>query len=427
MRIKKSIGFILSFVLVGSQTKLFAAVTLKQCYVWAQNLNEDLKIRQEDVYQSSTRGKAALASALPDLSWNLTDTWQDPKGVDELARRGFAGFVEKEQVESKFSLRQPLFSGFREFTAYSGFKHENERNKFQFQRSSLELFERIANAFYAVIDSETNQENTRSAWTLAEDRVKELKGFLRLGKSRDSELFTAEGRSAALKAHMDQIDAQIAAAREELSYLTGQDLSNAPLQDEISSTPQIGTLEQTLARAKGERTDLRAQRAEVELRKLRIRYERGYHWPMADVTGNYYTRRAAYLDAIDWDVILSLKVPFFQGGAVNARVNEAMSIHRQATLRLEEMERRVLYTVRRTYKDLEAALREAQSLDIAAEAGQKSYDALRKEYKYGLVTNLDVLEALDFLQVQKSARDSARLKVKRLYIQLQVALEQTPI
>jgi outer membrane protein len=105
-------------------------------------------------------------------------------------------------------------------------------------------------------------------------------------------------------------------------------------------------------------------------------------------------------------------------------VREATSEYDQAVLTLEEMERRVTYMVRQTYGDLAAALREAQSLGEASEAAQKSYDALRKEYRMGLVTNLDVLQALDLLQSQKSARDTARMKVKRLYLQFQVALEK---
>jgi len=65
-------------------------------------------------------------------------------------------------------------------------------------------------------------------------------------------------------------------------------------------------------------------------------------------------------------------------------------------------------------------------LDEASIAARKSFDAQRKEYGLGLVTNLDVLQAVDLLQSQNMARDTARLKVKRLYINLRVALEQMP-
>src|SRR5258706_16417582 len=86
-----------------------AGVTLRQCYAWAVAQSENLKIRQEDINQSSARSRSALGGAFPYLDWQFTDTWQDPKGVDTLDRQGFGGFVAKEQVDSKLSLKQPLF------------------------------------------------------------------------------------------------------------------------------------------------------------------------------------------------------------------------------------------------------------------------------------------------------------------------------
>jgi outer membrane protein len=142
------------------------------------------------------------------------------------------------------------------------------------------------------------------------------------------------------------------------------------------------------------------------------------------VTGNYYTKRPTFMDEINWDLALSLKMPLYQGGAVTAKVREAESAWRQARLTLEEMERDVAYNVRRLHGELSAAVEETRSLEEAAQAAQKSYDALRQEYKLGLVTNLDVLQALDQLQTQQSARDEARLKAKRLSLELNVAMEK---
>jgi len=398
-------------------------VSLRQCYDWAKERSENLKIRREDVLQSEARGRAALGGAHPELSWELTDTWQDPHGVKELERKGFSGFVEKNQIESNFALKQPLFSGLREFSAYKGAKRERARNALLLDRASQELYEKTADAFYAVVGHETDRDNTDTALTLAQDRVKELSSFRRLGKARDSELFTSQARAAALKAELQQIQARIVTAREELSFLTGQNLNAAPLTDDIPNPPAFDTLDNALALAR-ERTDLKAQREDVAAQKLRVRYQKGYYWPTADVTGNYYTQRAAFMDEIDWDVVLSLKVPFYQGGSVSARVREAQSAYRQAQLRLEEMERDAAYNVRSVHGQLAAAVEETRSLEEAADAAQKSYDALRDEYKLGLVTNLDVLQALDFLQEQKTARDAARLRAKRLFIQLNVAVEK---
>ncbi len=51
---------------------------------------------------------------------------------------------------------------------------------------------------------------------------------------------------------------------------------------------------------------------------------------------------------------------------------------------------------------------------------------MKEEYRLGLVTNLDVLQALDLVQTQRAARNAALMQAKRLYISLGVATERLP-
>lgn len=402
-----------------------APVTLRQCYEWAQGRSESLKSKQEDIAQSKERGRAALGGVFPKVAWEAVDIWQDPAAVNKLNSAGFSGFIEKEQPESRFSLRQSLFSGFKELSAYKGFQREGARDSLRLQRALRELFERTVVAFYSVLGQEMEQSNTRASLELAQGRVKDLKGFLRLGKARQSEVFTAEAHAAALKAALRQTEARIASAREDLSFLTGQDLAKAFLLDELSDHPASASLDDCLLRAK-DRADIRAQREDVSANEMRVRYEKGSYWPSLDLLGKYYTRRSTFLKDIRWDATLALEIPLFEGGRTSANVRRATSAYRQSLLGREELERAVAHSVRKTYGDLASAIEEVQSQEEAAVASKKSYDALLEEYRLGLVTNLDVLQALDFLQAQSNARDSARLKAKMLYFQLGVATETLP-
>ena len=402
-----------------------SGVTLGQCYEWARAQSEDLKIRSEDIRRAQARARGAIGSALPQLDFKLTSTWQQPSGVEKLQAKGFAGFVEKNQVESKFTAEQALFSGLREFSAQAGFERETERDRLRFERAERELYERTAEAFFAAIGHETNRANTGAAHALSEDRLKELRGFLRLGKARESEVFSARAQAAALKGQLDQIDGDAFSARQELSYLTGHDLSAVPLIDESPLPGEPPPVNDLIERAR-ERTDIRAQREDVAAQKMRIRYERGSYWPTLDLTGNYYTERATFLKDIDWDVILDVGVPLNRGGTVSSAVKEAKSAYQQSLLALQQMERWVVYAVRKNHGELAAALREVQSMEAAAQAARQSYESLRKEYRLGLVTNLEVLQALDQLVTQQNAAASARIKAKRLFVQLNVATEQLP-
>lgn len=408
----------------GTPEADLSTVTLRQCYDRALARSEELKSRAEDVEQADQRARGALAGVYPRVDWEFSEVWQDPAGVRRLEAQGFGGFVQKEQAESRVNVNQALFSGLKEFTALKGFRKESARDALRVRRARAELYARAAAAFYAVLSRETEAANTAEGLELALDRVKELKALGRLGKARPSEVYTAQARAAALRAALLRSRARINTAREELSFITGVDLEKRPLAEEPAGGAPP-TLEQALAAAR-QRSDVRAQRDDAAAQELRVRYELGSYWPTLDLSGRYHTRRATFMREIDWDATLALRLPLFQGGRVDAAVKRARSAHRQSLLALEELERRAAYQVHRLHGELASALEEASAQEESADAARKSYDSLREEYTLGLVTNLDVLQALDLLQAQRGARDAARLDVKRLAVELGVATETLP-
>jgi outer membrane protein TolC len=402
-----------------------STVTLRQCYGLAHARSEELKSREEEIIQSHERARSALSGALPRLNWEFVDTWQDPEGVRRLDAQGFSGFIAKEQGESRFALRQTLFSGLKEYNALRGFKKEEARDAWRLKRFERELYETTASAYYAVVGSELERDNTAESLAAALDRVKDLRGFLKLGKARESELFTAQAHAAALKAALRRSESRVSSARSELSYLTGVDLSRAGLVDELPDEPEAGSLADALELSRS-RSDVKAQREDAAAQEMRVNYEKGAYWPSLDVLGRYYTGRATFMKEIKWDVGLSLDVPLFQGGRVSADARRAESAYRQSRLMLEAVERRAAYMVSRIHGELVSAVSELRAQEEAALAAGKSYDALRGEYRLGLVTNLDVLQALDLLQSQRAERNAARLQAKRLAISLGVATERLP-
>jgi outer membrane protein len=406
---------------VGSAEPSSEPVTLNQCYTLALAQSETLRNLREEITQSHARARASLGGAFPQVHWNWGDTWQDGSGM---GGNTFGGFLEKNQVESKFTLEQTLFSGLKEFSAWSGFQKQEARDRWTLRHAELQLFDRVAGAFYDVYGLESALENAQTSVSLARDRTKELKSFLRLGKSREGEVFSAESQVAALNAIRVHLRGQIRVARENLSFLLGQEVGSTPLADSLEgTTPQ--TLPTFLTQAE-KRADLEAQRQEVLGQQLRVRYEKGSFWPTADLRGNYYTQRPDFFKPIDWDLLLSLSVPLYQGGTVSARVREARSQLEQAEQTLAQLERQVQTDVKKSFESWTASGEEAQALEEAYGAARKSYEAQRQDYRLGLVTNLDVLNAMNLMQAAKRAWIDARVEVKRRYVALIVSTGALP-
>ena len=107
-------------------------------------------------------------------------------------------------------------------------------------------------------------------------------------------------------------------------------------------------------------------------------------------------------------------------------VAEVRSQKKQSELYLRELARRIDTDVRRAYDDWVDSGAEIADLAAAQRAAEASHNAQVKEYRLGLVTNLDVLMALQTLLDAKRALDDARIESRRRYVALMVAAEVLP-
>jgi outer membrane protein len=397
-----------------------ASLDLEQCYDLALQQNEPLKRQREEIFQSQAQARAVLGGAFPHVYWDWRGTRQDDSGVTDT----FGGMLEKSQVESKVILDQQIFNGLKEISAWSGFKKQEARDQWRLRQQELALYDEVARAYLDVVSLETALSNNTTTISLAQERVTELKSFYRLGKSREGEIFSAESQLATIKAIGVRLRGQIRVAREALSFLLGKEAGSLPLAPTTFKTepPSLAIFLTQAAR----RPDLEAQRQEVEGMKLRVRYEKGSYWPSLNFIGNFYTQRPQLYDPIDWDMSLYLSVPLFQGGTVNARVREALSGLTQAQLTLDYLERQIQSEVKKAHAAWTASLEESLSLQEAYFAAKKSYDAQKREYRLGLVTNLDVLNATTLMQTDKRAWDDADIEAQRRYVTLIVTTGALP-
>jgi outer membrane protein TolC len=396
-------------------------IDLRRCYEWALTSHEGLARQRETIAQSQARGRVALSGALPTVAWEWRGTRQDTRGL----QNSFGGFIERDQVESKFTLDQSIYHGFREWSARAGFKKEAARDLLLLKRAEVLLFADVATLYYNAVGLQNAVTDTDNARRLAEDRVTDLKDFLRLGKTRASEVHSAESQAARLRAEVTRLKSRLRGARTELSFLTQRPLGDAALPDDLDAVPGDQPLEKFLKAAQ-RRSDLEAQRRDAEGREYNLRYERADRYPTLGLTAHWYTRRPTLFEPVDWDASLSLRAPLYQGGRTVGTVAEIRSQKKQSELYLKELTRRVDTDVRRAYDDWVDSGAEIADLATARKAAEASHAAQIKEYRLGLVTNLDVLMALQTLLDAKRALDDARIESRRRYVALMVAAEVLP-
>jgi outer membrane protein TolC len=426
--IRMSVGLLLVWAAAparAEQASSGTVLTLEDCYRLALNRSETLAIRAERLLQMEQLYRQAFGAILPDIDFNYTETYQDTDGVDSSAGGVGGTLTRSERPEAKISAHQPLFAGLREWSASKSVRADSRRDALLMERAKKLLFQQTAAAFYLVVQNETDLRNVQTSLRLTEDRVKELKGRIQLGKSRSTEIFSVESQLAALRAQQEQVQADLDLARENLSFLTGVEVSSGSIADRMGEIAEVQPVDAFLARSPA-RTDVKAAMETVESSRMKVRAARGAFLPVVALDGNYYLKRVGFQEPIDWDVVLSLKQPLFRGGALWTENRRMESVLREARKDLERVQREAESEIRRNYLTLRSALSQTRSLEESYRKAEASYQSMVKEYRLGLVNNLEVLQATNQMQDAKRSWDRAAVKSKLAYLQLKVSTEDMP-
>jgi outer membrane protein len=282
----------------------------------------------------------------------------------------------------------------------------------------------VAQNFYDVLTLEQELRNLDEQIDQYRQREKELSDRVRIGRSRPGETLTVQSTISTLRAQIEQRKAELNAAREVLAFLSGLPAST-PLRDTEVMPADPGALDAYLARV-ALRPDLKAAQQRLAAAQENISVARGAHLPSLDLNANRYLERTGSLENVDWDVQLALTVPLYAGGSVQSRVREAQSQSTQAELSVSQVQRQAEQEIRSLHQSVVLDRSQLAALEMATDAARKNYQAQQRDYRLGLVTNLDVLQALTVFQENQRALDRARYTAKLNYLRLQAAAVRRP-
>jgi outer membrane protein len=389
--------------------------TLKQCYELALKRSETVAIQAEVIKEAQARFTRSLSGILPQVVFADTEKRQDASS-DSTQRRSLP--------ESRFTFTQPLFSGFKEFAAIAASKAEQRQRKQELVRARQLLFTDVSDAFYLVKGYEEDLEVVAEIDQVLKDRLADLKQREALGRSRESEVVNTEAKLYQLEANRESVRSLGEVARKLLEFLVGCPVASLA-DDYVSADGTLPPEEEYVARAAGVAEVLAAGEAVTVARK-NITAARAGYFPTVDLVGNSYTRRVGSSAGVDWDVALNVTVPLFDGFRTRGDVQEARALAREAELSLSRTRRQAVLDIRDAYTTLASDQKQLQAYRKAADAAQKNYDLQAEDYRNNLVSNLDVLQALEDLQTVRRSYIVIKNATQRAYWDLKVATGDVP-
>jgi outer membrane protein len=422
-----TLRFLIPFLSLACLAKASQPVSLEAAYAAALKRSEALAGQEELLIQAREHVKQAWGALAPGVNGLAYRSWQfSPQG--QYSSNTSAS--PSNQPVLKLTANQPLFRGGREYAGLDLTERLADAQAAARDQAKVQAYTDVAGAFYGVLSAEQDLRNLGQEAKLFDERIKELQQRVSIGRSQSNEVLSVQSAQATLDALVSQVQGAQALARESFAFFSGMDASS-PLSDSAEAMP-LPPLEELLKRAES-RPEVRAAAFRLQSSEANLRLNKGGHWPNLDLNANYYylpegvyAPSPATSNGSLWDVQLALSVPIFAGFQTNSRVREAESQLRVASLQLSGLRRGAEHEISAAFLNAQSDQSQIAALLKAVEAAAKNYQEQKSKYRLGLVTNLDVLQAVLSLMDNQRALDKANFSLRQDLARLRAATAQLP-
>ena len=269
--------------------------------------------------------------------------------------------------------------------------------------------------------AETQKENIeeRTAAQVARSYLEALRNRARLDASRANlELATAladlaeNQKEAGIGTSIEVTRAQVQVSNEQqlvlgaeqqyrqsllrLLKLIGIQLDvNLILTDNLTNTPvQVADMSEALVIALRSRSDLQASQKREEQADLDYRASRSDRIPSLSGFAGYGTIGSDIDRAIPtWNLGVSLELPVFDGGRVDARRAQLLSKLRRERIERQDLRRQVELEVRLAFAGLNLAREQITVAEEGLQLAQQELEQARRRYQAGITSSLEVTDA----------------------------------
>jgi len=390
-------------------TATMRAIDLKEAFALSLKTSETLAQQQQGVLSLEAAEKIVRSAFRPNASLGGYQTWQDKADAS-------VSNSQTSKTQAAATVSYNAFSGMRDYLSARSAKSQTEAAKLSLLRAKQNFYQSVADAYYSLLSMQEQIAVRAQQLTVTRDRIKELNQRERIGRSRKSEVLAAEAQLAQDQASLQSTLGEERSAQHTLQFLTGLDSDLAP---RAAALPVLKKDNDYLSRA-DTRADVASLRRQADAARDLIDIQRGLRLPTLDLAGNYYFKRPSSYSGINWDFTATVAIPLYTGGQIQAKVEQAAAQASSADLALKYALRQARTEISQSYDDLKYSLATAAALDKALDFAQKNAQSQITDYRYGLVTNIDVLTALSsVLQIrlqQEQAYTTARTQAVALAV-----------
>ena len=365
-----------------------------------QSVRAQLAATREKVTQARA-GLLPGVAATGALSHQLVDTSAAPS-------REFTG------QNYAVSLSYPLYR-LQNVEAYEQSKLSVVLTEAQEAQAEQDLILRVSQAYFDVLAAQDNVATIRAQKRAITEQLASAKRNFEVGTATITDQQEAQARFDLSVAQEFAALNDLEVRRSALSQLTGKPVGNLnTLRSGVAlQPPQPARESDWIAGARDANLLVRQAKIASEIAAREIDRQRYAQRPTLDLTGSIGHSRngsssSVGVSATSAAIGLQFNMPLYTGGAIDARVREALALREKSAFDLENARRQAEQGARQAFLGVNSGLAQVSALEAAEKSSQLALDSNLLGYQVGVRINIDVLNAQQ--QLFTTRRDLAKAR-----------------
>lgn len=389
-------GILLLHLLAMPSFIFGADYTLADLYRIALKSAEKIKISEENVNIAKLELNKARGALIPNLSGYGSYTQ-----YTESKRGDTANLLQPNQSGTwGLQLTQSYSLSGRDFTVPDIAAKTLERSRYDLASFQQDYLLTVSASFYDLLKAKQALEIANANLDRLTKYREAANTRLRVGEVTKTALLRAEGELSGARSDRIKAVNTVTAAKVGLARIVGieepYDIKETP---EVDYSP--GSLIDLESLAIAQRQDLKSLAAQKKIAEKQVTYVKGANWPSLSL-GATYARVDQYPQSTNFnrDSIygnVALNFTFYDGGERNADIMQAETRLRQAELLYRDAVNSATLQVRNSFLDFTTQQGIIKFLQDQLTYARDNFNAVSKQYEFGLANSLDVFDANNLL------------------------------
>ncbi|GEM_PF-449306 len=347
-------------------------------------------------FQTTKTERGGASKSFPEFPSSLNPTPEDIFLYNFMkSLLGTLSSSSTSEYQTKISLTYPLYLGGKKSSTIKSAKESLFAELENLRQVKNEVLYSVAEAYYNLLKAKSAYSIAIDGKKLLEAHLEEVKARFNVGMTTRSDLIRAE--VAVASAELDVIKAENALRVAELNLKFSIGLNRddeIEVKEELAYSPLRGELKEFLEEAFSKRPEILSISHLVEALKANEKSVLAEYKPQIYLSGSYQWSGDSFPpDRNSWSVALILSLNIFDGGEKESKLREIKANIKKLEATLENLKKSIALQVESAYLSVKEAEKRIKVAGAQVEKAYEDFKMSEEEYKAGVGTNLDVLDA----------------------------------